>query len=288
MRNVLSVTSLTLALALVLTVPGAQAASLNIYTNCALLPWGTFGPAGITTAVGLTSRVDGIVEWAFFDEDGDRLDDGRFAIEADELTGLTLDLVLSPALSGATGFMLFCLDSNADGLITVDDNGVLVANAFYVDLPNNDVAFLPVWSVTAGNLDEPDPENWTEEPIVDIPLLAAGTGASVDMQYLVDGVVGDGDNTRIVIFTSDEPSLLVSMQAIGPGRQLEVSVELPHGRLNVLDVESIEEISALQGLRPSGFLRWNIPANAGSVVAFSLVESPGFGALQTLLGNVLP
>ena len=278
-------TLLAVALALAVVVPGAQAASLNIYTNCALLPWGTFGPAGVTTAVGLTSRSDGAVEWAFFDEDGDRQDDGRFQIESDELRGITLDGVLNPALAGTTGFMLFCLDSNEDGVIDSNDAPNLVANAFYVDLNNADVAYLPVWSLPYSALDVDTPEDWDEEPVAIIPLLAAVAGHSLDMQYLVDGTIGTGDNTRVIIFTTDEPSLQVSMQAIGPGGQVGVDVELPNSRLNVVDVESIDEIADLTGLRPSGYLRWSIPVNAGSVVAFSLVSSPAFGALQTLIGN---
>lgn len=275
----------TLALSLALPVIGAQAASLNIYANCALLPWGTFGAPGVTTAVGLTSRVDGAVEWAFFNPNGDRLDSGRFSIDADELAGITLDAVLTPLLANSEGFMLFCLDSNGDEIIDNTDETDLAANAFYVDLPNNDVAYLPVWSVDDGDLDDPDPDNWTSEPLVSISLLAAVPGHELDMQYLIDGTPNSGDGTRIILFTTDETNLQTSMQAFGPGGQTPVDVPLPNRNLNVVDVESVEEFVNLQGLRPSGYLRWVVPANAGSTVAFSLVGSPTFGALQTLIGN---
>jgi len=274
-------TSLALAVAL----PSAHATSMNIFAQCQLVPWATFGPAGVTTAVGLVAKDGGTVEWAYFDQDGDLEQQGSFPVVDNILTGVALELVLDPTLAGIRGFMLFCLDDNDDGEIDGDDGEDLSANAFYVDLDSSDVAFVPTWPVFEEDLDESDPDDWDNSP-VDSLAGAAESDEDIYLQYLVDGVRGSGDDTALVIFTTDEPDSQAQMLAAGPDEINNVDVTLPNSRVNVVDVETIDEINNTAGLRPDGFLRYTVGDNVDSAIGFSIVYSPGFGALQTLMGNL--
>jgi len=274
-------TSLALAAAL----PSAHATTMNVFAQCQLVPWATFGPAGVTTAVGLVARDGGTVEWAYFDENGDLQQQGNFPVDDNSLESVVLELVLDPTLSGIQGFMLFCLDDNDDGEIDGDDDADLSANAFYVDLDSSDVAFVPTWPVFEEDLDESDPDDWDNSP-VDSLAGAAESDENIYLQYLVDGQRGSGDDTALFIFTTDEPDSQAQMLAVGPNETNNVNVSLPNSRVNVVDVENIDEINNTAGLLPNGFLRYTVGDNVDSAIGFSIVYSPGFGALQTLMGHL--
>lgn len=271
-------------LALAAALPAAQAANMNLFAQCALVPWATFEVGGATTAVGLTIRDGGTVEWAYFNGDGDLLDQGQIPVVDDQLQGVVLDGLVGPGLAGIDGFLLFCLDDNDDGDIDDDDDADLAANAFYVDILDNDVAYIPTWPVFEDDLDDSDPDDWDQSP-VDSLIGAAQSDDDIYLQYLVDGNVG-GNGTLLVIYTTDEPDNEVEMLAAGPTQIDEVQVDLPNARVNVVDVEFIDEFSVSPGLLPDGFLRWTVGDEVDYAIGFSIAYSPAFGALQTLLGNL--
>jgi len=271
-------------LALGLALPAAHATDMNLFAQCALVPWATFG-GDATTAVGVTVKDGGTVYWAYFDQDGDLRQEGAFGVVDRTLTPVTLSQELDPGLANIPGFMLLCLDDNDDGEIDGDDGTDLAANAFFVDPANNDVAYVPVLPVFDEDLDDADPDDWNNSPVDDL-FVGADSDDDIYLQYLVDGDPAVGDFTVLVIHTTDEPDSQVSMQAAGPNEIANVPVTLPNSRVNLVDVESISELTSVNGLLGSGYLRWTVGDNVDNAFAFSLVYSPAFGALQTLLGNV--
>lgn len=273
------ITALTLATAT------GQAATMNEFAQCALVPWATFSSSGILTAVGLTARDEGTIYWSYFDEDGDQLQNGSFFTDNNLLTGIALNQVLDPTLAGIDGFMLFCLDENEDGDIDDDDDAALAANAFYVNINANDVAYVPTLPVLYNNLDDSDPDDWNNSPVDSLPG-AAFSDDDIYLQYLADGNPSGGDGTALVIFTTDEPDSQVNMLAAGPDALVNVPVRLPNSRVNVVIVEDIDDLANDPDLLPDGFLRWTVGDNVENAFAFSLVFSPAFGALQTLPGNL--
>jgi len=274
-------------LVLASALPAAATADLNRFAQCALVPWASFDAGGRTTAVGLTAKDGGSVVWAYFDENGDRLASGDFTMRDDTLVSMVLDQVLAPTLAEIPGFLLACLDDNDDGEIDGDDGADLAANAFYVDLLFNDVAYIPTLPVYFSDLDDADPEDWDRDP-VDNLTVGAASGQDLYMQYFIDGVEDAGDATVVVIYSTDEPDTQITMRAAGPEEIVNVPATLLNSRVNVLDVEAIPAMTDTMGLRGSGFLRWTVGDNVNNVFAFSLVLSPAFGALQTLPAHVDP
>lgn len=266
----------------------AQAADMNSFSQCTLVPLAHFDTSGRTTAVGLTSRLAGIVHWLFFDQNGLRLDYGSFQQEAG-LASFVMSTDITPALSGVSGFLIFCLDSNEDLKINASDGAGLAANAFQIDLSVLDVAYLPGVPVFADDLDEDnitaDVSQWLTDPIDNLSVGATrGSGEQISLQYLTDGVVDDGDETTIYIFSTSNPPAQISMDVMGPAADAIVNVALSQSRLNIIDVESIAGMNDA-GLAGSGLLVWNITATT-AVFAYSISRSPAFGASQTLLGNL--
>ena len=196
-------------------------------------------------------------------------------------------------MEGKAGFLLFGLDSNADGNISgTDITEAIAGGAFYVDLANNDAAYLPTIGMDQNVLGEEIVANWTQSPLLElsnIPGYGAESGFVADMEFLIDGAAG-GDNTTLYIWTSTETTPAQAMTVYdGSGATKAITVQLLNDNLNVLDVEGIADITpAFNG---DGFIRWTIPSASdgiGQVDAFifSIVEAPFVGASQTLLADV--
>ena len=276
--------SLAISLSGVQTV---SAADTNIMAHCALVPFATF-TANATTTVGLTTRASNFIHWLFFDQDGNVIDTGSMQSNASLFTPFVLSQRVPPLLEGELGYLLFCADSNADNKIDDTDAADLAANAFFFAPDEQDVAFIPTVPVFSADLVESaqtvEFTDLNQDPIdnLNVGALAEDT---VILQYLTDGVVDSGNATNLYIYSTDAPSESVDMQAFGASANDTLSVSLGKQRLNIVDVESIENINT-QELRGGGLLVWEIAETIDNVFAFSIASSPNVGAAQTLLAHV--
>jgi len=278
--------SLCLAACLAAATTGG-AALVNFYDAAQLVPYANFTSGGNLTAVGLLARKSGTLYWAFFDGNGNRRANSSFPIEANELHPFFWNPITAGdnTLEGQPGFLLFALDTNGDAQITDADWPVpLGANAFYI-APPDDVAYIPTLNVDYSWLASSSPVSWNDQPVMDV--LSVYTGVTVDIQYYIDGAHG-GDDTAIVIWS---PRRMASPQNMtlhnGDRISKPIGVELPNENLNLIDLETNAEVTS--GFFGDGYLRWNVP-NASdddqvTLFLFSMVSSPAFGAIQTLLPN---
>jgi len=284
-----------LALSLILS-SGVKAAANNEYDSGQMVPGAMFGSDGSITAVGLISRAAGTVHWAFFDANGNNRESGQFAVTQNQLSPFLWN---SAQAGGATlqdvpGYLLFAFDSDGNGLIENGDGNNLTANAFLVKLgvSSGDVAHIPVLDIDDGQLSSGNPANWTNNPITGLDGTDGFDAESDDndilyMPFLIDGVVGSGERTRIVIFTTGEVAAAQAMTLFdGAGASKAVTVKMVNDHLNVIELEGNPEVT--NGFfNKNGFLRWTVPkaTDASDVDAFVyiIVESPTFKAIQTLL-----
>lgn len=284
-----------LILSLVFFVSGWQAVfatDMNRAANCNIVPLARFGDDGETTAVGLTTNTSsGLVRWIFYDQNGLLLASGAKAVTQNRYNAFVMSSEVGANLSGDIGFLLFCLDSNSDGSIDSDDVVGLSANAFQVEITEQDVAYLPTIPVFRSNLDAFSRENnfseWQSMPVVNLSV-GANSGDVIELQYLINGDTGSGEKSTFYIFSVDEPDSSDTMVLVGPGGQtITFPVALTKDHLNIVSVESIEGINNTSAVG-SGLAYWAVTSDPRDSFAFSIVKSPAFGATQTLLGNILP
>ena len=185
---------------------------------------------------------------------------------------------------------------SAQSSAAIDTGGRLAANAFQVDATNKDVAYIPVVDgpltlATGSNLTTLGPTSLTAAG------GAAAVGQVMNMRYFIDGAPGGTDTLIAVWSTGDQRGThTVNMFDDKQGRK-SVNFKLDHQELDWFNPETIPG-------RPAGFvdgfIEWNtgvvpgdypgaVPANAlatagGSVFTFSVINSPAFGAMQTVLG----
>lgn len=269
-------------------VPGkAFSLDVNQTTQGVLVPFARFDTSGKTTAVGLVSSRPGIVHWGFFDANGVQQAHGTINLAAAyRLHPFIWSQQAPAALAGVSGYLLFAIDTNSDGLINGVDDPALGASAFYV-VPPDDVVFIPVQAAPSGVLVSPNPANWTINGVAPGAYVGPGfTGGTwVYTHYLIDGAPG-GDNTNLYLwcdtnFTQPQNIILDD----GNGTTQTVTLPMSNTRLNIIDVESIS------GLNPAlfgdGFVRWQLTGQTGGCTVFSTASSPTFSASQTLLGKQL-
>lgn len=266
-----------------------QAAAPNEYDSAQMVPYANFTNDGNLTAVGLIALDSGTVYWAFFDANGNRRANSSFSIQANELHPFIWNAATAGGgtLADEPGFLLFAIDTNGDGQITGGDGSDnLGANAFYI-VPPDDVAFIPTVDVDDSELISPNPVNWTIPPVTALPSKFAETGDTVDIQYLIDGASG-GDDTAILIWTTRQMASTQNMiLQDGEGTSKPIGTPFLADNLNIIDLETDPEVTS--GFYGDGYVRWTIPnggdSNPVDVFLFSMVSSPTFGAIQTLLPN---
>ena len=196
-----------------------------------------------------------------------------------------------------------CAPANATLATQADaaTSGQLAGNAFYVDVAGKSVAFTPVidgpLTLAAGtNLS-------TMDALSLVNVAGAATVApttQLSLRYFIDGALNAGNDTRITVWSTGNQigTHTVNIYDNAQNRQ-SVNFPLAESELSWFDPETIAG-------RPAAFLdgiiEWNpgvAPANApvapalvgpllsaggGSVVAYSTIVAPAFGAVQTLLG----
>ena len=272
--------------ALALTLITGSAAASGIMAQCQLVPYAYFND-GEDTTVGLISNAGGTIHWIMYDQEGQRLDTDFFEITENTFEGFSLADSARESLNDTLGFLLFCLDDNNDDRINFDDDPDLSANAFLIRTGDSDVAYLPVLPVFSQDLDSSDRDDevtdWDNDPIDTLNSVAEPED-KLYMRYFTDGAENSGDDTQIYLFTTRGPNDNIDVNAVGPDADVTVDVPLGQSRLNVIDPETVSVLN-VDGLIGSGFLKWEVDNNVRNAFAFSLVRSPAFGALQTLVGS---
>lgn len=298
--------SVALAVTSALGASAANAAIVTEYANGVVVPWVTFSAADVTTAVGLNTCAAGTVYWTFFDANSNHLRDGSFPMTANDQYALTWsDPEFSGigGLQGIDGYMTFVLDTDnvagtgsPDGLLSTNDSTCIAANAFYVDIPNNDVSYIPVFPI---NLDWGDFEDDDNNGVVDDNLqffdadsiaglwAGAQSGDTMHLRYFVDFQVGNR-GTDIFIWSAPDVSTGSSgttvIQYDDDQAFNSIQMILANAELNILDLESFDDFVG-QSAFEDGFISW--PINYDGVVSFSIVTDPTFQATQTLINPFL-
>lgn len=308
-----------LAFAVGLAFCAANAYADGELSNGFVVPNVIHNGAGDTTAVGLVNTTGDTVRifWTFFDQDGQRVDKGCFVMNDKRYRPFVWSNEASPGQEGKRGYLVFAAAGKYVALPSIcgiatpsmpitatlrsADTTKVNGNAFQVNLASQDVAFIPVIS---GKLIMKTP---------DANIAAMDSGALKDvwgapfgkvkqnLRYYIDGATG-GDDTHLLMWsTADIRGTHMVTAYDSNSNGVNVAMTLPNGRQNWINAENIPGLPATHR---DGFIEWNpaiTPTNysamggaAGqsigdlkndhAVFTFSVISSPAFGAVQTLLG----
>jgi len=305
-----------------LTAGVAQAYTVGTFSNGFVVPNVIHNGAANTTAVGIINQSSRTVPvfWTWFDQNSLHGVDGCFPMTAKQYTGFNWASVSGVGMEGKRGYLVFAVGVGGVGLTAatacaaanstdIEPNGAtaqIAGNAFYVDVAGKSVAFTPVidgpLTLAAGtNLSTMGPLSLTS--VAGAATVAAGTQMS--LRYFIDGTVNSGNDTRITVWSTGNQigTHTVNIYDNAQNRQ-SVNFPLAESELSWFDPETI---SGRPAAFLDGFIEWNpgvLPSGAptgpvvapftatsplaaiagGSVVAYSTIVAPAFGAVQTLLG----
>ena len=224
--------------------------------------------------------------------------------------GYLVFAVGAPAAAGGftagTAAAAACGGSNQQLAASGAGTAQIAGNAFYVDVAGKSVAYTPVidgpLTLLAATTNLTTMVNNSLTSVAGAaPIAAAGaTTTSMSLRYFIDGTVNSGNDTRITVWSTGNHSgtHTVNIYDNAQNRQ-SVNFLLSESELSWFDPETIPGRPAAY---LDGFIDWNPSAaatplatavsteaalatqTAGSVVAYSTIISPAFGAVQTLLG----
>ena len=298
-----------IAAATVLCAGAAQAYTVGTFSNGVVVPNVIHNGPTDTTAVGLINRSGAVsaVYWTFFDQDSNHVTDGCFPMTDSDYQPFVWSSESGTGLEGQRGYLVFALGTSFTGMTAatacsaqssaaIDTGGRLAANAFQVDATNKDVAYIPVvdgpLTLAAGsNLTTLGPTSLVSA------AGAAPVGDVMNMRYFIDGAPGGTDTLIAVWSTGDQRGTHTVNMFDDKQARKSVNFKLDHQELDWFNPETIPG-------RPAGyvdgFIEWDtgvvpgdypgaVAANAlatagGSVFTFSVINSPAFGAVQTVLG----
>ena len=303
------------AVAAVISVPMTASAYTNgTFDRGVLVPWATHaGNAGQSTVVGLITNnltagcydADGNVRvaWVFHNVDSAHVADGQFNMTANDMEGFNWAGQNRSGTTDLDGYLVFTAQN---GTVTAAETvGCLAGNAFYVDVPAADVAFVPTVPLANGDyVDGVDPRNLQANSVIS---LSNGTNGDqyIYARHFVDGAAG-GNDTAIVLWTTGN-SVGEATIFMYDDEQNDQSgqIVLPNSELNIVNPENVEELYGVDlSAAPDGFVTLDLlqitpPTGTPPVPAvvpvdaysFSYVSSDAFGAVQTLVNphtNVAP
>jgi hypothetical protein len=309
------------ALAVVVTgalgVSAANAATVTEFANGVLVPRAITNQADPEvgqTAIGLNSCAEGTVYWTFFSVDSVHVLDDQFDMTANDQANLVWNVDLNPGtdrlfggqdVEGEEGYLVFIFDTTNDGQLQAtvggsSDEPCLAGAAFQVHLGDGDVAFVPTMplnirpvapGVVAGDFDEEGGagtgvfiDDLTAMDGNDIARLTAGANANdiVFLRYFIDGADG-GDDTAIYVWSTSAPGGTTVQMYNNNQERRSVNINLPNTELNVIDPETII------GAPPTftdGFIEWIVPSTVAGAISWSVIDSPAFGARQTIVNPI--
>jgi hypothetical protein len=311
------------ALAVVVTgalgVSAANAATVTEFANGVLVPRAITNQAdpGVgQTAIGLNSCAAGTVYWTFFDVNSNHVLDDQFNMTENDQANLVWNVTNNPGtdrlfgdpiLEGEEGYLIFIYDTTGDGALQASTTGssdepCLAGAAFQVYLGEDDVAFVPTMplnirpvaqGVSAGDFDEvPDANGNPGSGIFisdlrattgdDLVRLTAGANANdiVFLRYFIDGAAG-GNDTAIYIWSTTSPGTGITVQAYNDNQERRsINIDLPNVELNVIDPETLPIPFT------DGFIEWPVPDTVAGAISWSVIDSPAFGARQTIVNPI--
>jgi len=301
----------------------AQAYTVGTFSNGLVVPNVIHNGAASTTAVGLVNQSGRTIPvfWTWFDQNSNHGVDGCFPMTNKQYTGFNWAAASGVGMEGKRGYLVFAVGSGGAGLTTANacavgnaslatqadagTSGQLAGNAFFVDVASKSVAFTPVIDgpltlLAATNLTTMDA----------LSLVSVAGAASVaptlqmSMRYFIDGTVNSGNDTRIAVWSTGNHigTHTVNIYDNAQNRQ-SVNFPLAESELSWFDPETI---AGRPAAFTDGIIEWNpgvtpsgaptgpvvapftatspLAATTGSVMTFSTIIAPSFGAVQTLLG----
>lgn len=256
------------------------------YENGLLVPWATYDSASQSTAVGLMTCAAGTVYWTFYNANGAAVSNGSISMDANDMESFIWASEGS-GLGGTDGYMTFSLDTDGDKSIDSGDSNCLQGNAFYLDLTNNDVKFIPTvpladsdYSFGSGE----DLENMGDTTIANLSNAVTSSvifPSVVDMRYYVDGSSGGKDTTIVVWSTGDVSATFSTTVYDDDGNSESMNLTMSQSHQNLIDPESL----SLPSGYTDGFIAWT---TSSDVISFSAVEDDSIGAAQTLINPDRP
>jgi hypothetical protein len=309
------------ALAVVVTgalgVSAANAATVTEFANGVLVPraFTSVDPEIGQTAIGLHTCAAGTVYWTFFDVDSNHVLDDQFNMTANDQVSLVWNVSDNPgsdrlfggeAVGDTEGYLVFILDTTAEEPPELNaslvggssDVPCLAGAAFQVHLGDDDVAFVPALplnvrpvtpTAAAGDFNEITPGVYVEDlrdmNADSIARLTAGAdeGDIIFLRYFL-GEDADPSETAIYVWsTSSLGNPTVQMYDDDQNRR-SVNLNFVNDELNVINPRV--DIVGKPPTFTDGFIEWRVPAGVGGAVSWSVVDSPAFGARQTIVNPI--
>ncbi|HHB13101.1 MAG TPA: hypothetical protein ENK62_07880 [Chromatiales bacterium] len=297
---------IAVAVAAAMSAGAASAYTMGTFDHGLLVPQVFHNGAGDTTAVGLITHgcdfsaypdgKTGLVYWTFFDENSTHITDGAVPMTNNDVYSFVWANESGLGLEGMQGYLVFFVDTDANGTIDAADGECLAGEAFHVVAADADVAYKAVWPIDAlldtAGAGIPDP---TTMNAASITTLSAGApvGDTITMRYSI----ANGDTTSIAVWSADDISGVYTVNMFDDEENRKsVNFALPNAEQNSIDPSTIVG-------RPAdyvnGFIEWVTPdpatlpadppgsrdngADGNGVVSYSVIRSVAFSARQTVV-----
>ena len=290
-----------------LTAGVANAYTVGTFSNGFVVP-NVIHDASGTTAVGLVNQTATpvAVYWTFFDQNSNHVTDGCFNMTSKDYEPFIWSAQAGAGTSGKRGYLVFLAGSASYGGAAATACGgtvfqagassaLISGNAFQVDLAAKSVAFTPVIDgpltvATTTDITRMGPADL--QFVAGAATVAAGVSPTFSMRYAIDGVAG-GTDTRIVVWSTGDQKKSHTVDMYNNAQQRKsVNFDLAYSELDYFDPEAIVG-------RPAdfldGFIEWKptlasfntgtVTTASASVVTYSIISAPAFGAVQTILGS---
>ncbi len=284
---------------------GAQAYTVGSFSGGFVVPNVVHDSTG-TTAVGIISKISsgaGCVFWTFFDQNSVHVTDGFFPMTNNDYHSFVWSANAGENTAGKRGYLVFTAGQGTSTtcIPAANPSMTIAGNAFQVLPASSDVAFVPVidgvQTPAGANLALMD-ENTITQVNGAVVLNAGTTSAEFSMRYYIDGKAGGNDTNIVVWSTGDQRGSHTVFMYNDTQIPKSVNFDLTHTELDWFDVESIVGRPASY---VDGFITWGVtretfaPVVGGSkvlasrpdtvsVMTYSVIASPAFGAVQTMLG----
>jgi len=296
-----------------LTAGVANAYTVGSFSNGFVVP-NVIHDASGTTAVGLVNQSGGTraIYWTFFNQNSVHVTDGCFTMTNKDYEPFIWSAQGGQGTSGLRGYLVFAVGGDTANapqtacggsayLAATGGAAQISGNAFQVDLAAKSVAFTPVIDgplVLASSTT--DVTTMGPDSLMAVggaaQVTSSVSGTQFSLRYTIDGAAG-GTDTRIVVWSTGDQAKAhtVNMYNNAQGRK-SVNFTLTQTELDYFDPETIVG-------RPAdfldGFIEWTpttlsfsttvgattyVPTSA-SVVAYSIISAPSFGAVQTIQGS---
>lgn len=275
------------AAAAALTAGVAHAYKLGTFSDGFVVPNVIHNGGNYSTAIGIINATKATVPvyWTFFDQDSRHVTDGCFEMTANDYHPFVWAENSGVGLENQRGYLVFAAGSGSTcgPEPYINKNAMLSGHALQYDIQAQDVAYLPVIDGPIGVTSGTDLTTLGPSSVSTVGG-AEPVGKTLYMRYFIDGAAG-GDDTRIVVWSTGNQSGTHTVNMYNDKQDRKsVNFDLKYAELDYFDPETIAG-------RPAdykdGFIVWNTsnaaPGLSGSIFSYSVISSPRFGAIQTIL-----